>query len=392
MNRCSLWQQRARLDTVEPVKQAFPADVPPAAHSPAGAPDGHGTVFSHHDGEEHNDSANRDEQASYPSQSPLPPSPSAATPYTGNWPPYALLLVSCLIVAAAGLGGSAARVALQKCFEKNPFFPKYTYIGPNSLGSFLMGFSVTVLPPEGALPLTHRALCVGFCGSFTTFSSWIVKAMVQNTVADALEHLFIGGTMPLVFFLWGRDCGRGVRWCCEHVVDSPWETWPLHRSLLRAVDAVMFVLVFLASILAPVLVLVYIGEGGIRVISTDDVRMVVLAPAGAVTRFMLSVYLNKKACAAQFPLGTLAANLLGVLLAIIMYNMEVNHLSCEWCIAVQNGICGALSTVSSVANELVSFYGSGRMLSAYVYALVSVGFSVFIAGVGRPQLYRHAVS
>ncbi|CBZ29320.1 conserved hypothetical protein [Leishmania mexicana MHOM/GT/2001/U1103] len=255
-----------------------------------------------------------------------------------------------------------------------------------------MGFSVTVLPPEAALPLTYRALCVGFCGSFTTCSSWIVKAMVQDTVAETFEHLFIGSAMPLVLFLWGRDCGCGVRWCGEHIIGSPCETWPLHRSLLRAVDAVFLVLVFLASILAPVLVQVYINTGGIRAISTDSVRMVVLAPAGAVTRFVLSVYLNKKACAAQFPLGTLAANLLGVLLAIIMYNMEVNHVSCEWCIAVQHGICEALSTVSSAASELVSFYGSGRILLAYVYALASVGCGALIAGVGRPQLYHRAVS
>nr|CAJ2478528.1 unnamed protein product [Leishmania braziliensis] len=267
------------------------------------APNEHCTVFSHDDGEGRNSTASRNEQARYPSQPPSLPAPLATTPYTDSWPPYVLLLVCCLTVAAAGIGGNAARVALKNCFAKSHFFPKYRYIGPNCLGSFLMGLFVVALPPEAALPLTHRALCVEFCDSFTTFSSWVVQVMAQDTAADAFEHLFLGGTTPVVFFLWGRDCGRGVRWCCAHVTDSPWGTWPSHRSLLRVTDAALFVLVALAAILALVLVQVSINEGGTQVLSTDDVRVVVLAPAGAVVRFLLSFCWNKKACVAQFPIG-----------------------------------------------------------------------------------------
>ncbi|GET91266.1 hypothetical protein, conserved [Leishmania tarentolae] len=377
---------------MEPEKQSFPADAHASAHSPAASQDGHDTAFGDDGGEPHNATASRDERASASSRSRVQPTSLAVTSETGDWPPHVLLIVSCVVVAAAGLGGNAARVALEKCLEGSSFFPKYHYIGPNILGSFLMGFFVTVLPSESELPLAYSALCVGFCGSLTTFSSWIVKVMTQNTVADAFEHLLLGGTMPLVLFLWGRDCGRGVQWCFERVFGCPLEVCPLHRSLLRGVELVMCVLLVLASILTPILVQVYINEGGIRGISTDDVRVVALAPAGAVIRFLLSVYMNNKACAAKFPLGTLAANLLGVLLAIIMQNMEVNHPSCTWHVTVQNGICGALSTVSSLANEVVLFYGSGRILLGYAYALVSIGFSVLIAGVGRPQLYHRRVS
>ncbi|KAG5497706.1 hypothetical protein JKF63_03972 [Porcisia hertigi] len=379
---------------MERVKQAPPGDVMPDSPSPARLLDGHCTVFSHENSEVPNSRVIGDRQAySCTWESPPPPpAPSEITLYAASWPPYVLLLVSCLAVAASGLGGNAARVMLQNSFVKNRFFAKYNYIVPNTLGSFLMGLFVRIIPPENTLPLSYRSFCVGFCGSFTTFSSWIVTLMVQSTAADAFEHLFIGGALPIMFFLWGRDCGRGVRWCCEHVFGCPWETWPSHPSRLRSIDAVWFLFLVIAAILAPVIVQVQINKGRIRVISTDDVRTVVIAPAGAVTRFLLSVYLNKKTSLAEFPLGTLAANLLGVLLAIIMLNMELTHIFDEWYVVVQHGICGALSTVSSLVNELVSFHGCGRVVFAYVYALVSVVVAIIIAGIGRPQNYHRSVN
>ncbi|KAK7199553.1 CrcB-like protein [Novymonas esmeraldas] len=193
--------------------------------------------------------------------------------------------------------------------------------------------------------------------------------------------------MPVVFLLWGRDGGRALRWCGAWALGHRLTAWESCNALLRAVDLASAALLVLASILAPVLVQVHITSGRIRTIFTDDVRMVVLAPAGAVPRYLLSVYLNKRAGVAQFPLGTLAANLLGVLLAIVLYDMELVHPSNAWYVMVQQGICGALSTVSSLVNELVGFYGGGRASFAYLYALVSVGVGIFIAGVGRPQIY-----
>lgn len=317
---------------------------------------------------------------------------SASTPYTSDWPPLLVLVLSCLSVAAAGLGGNAVRFAMENAFTKYPFFAKYDYIVPNSIGSFIMGLCATLLPPETHLPLVYRALCVGFCGSYTTFSTWMVKVMVQNTAGSAFEHLFIGGTMPVAFFLWGRDLGRLLRWCCAELLRCPWESWPTHRRLLRILDLTVFVLLVVAAVLVPVLIQVYIHKGRVRVISTDDIRMVVLAPAGAVVRYLLAFLLNKKDCLSQFPLGTLTANIVGVTLSIIMFNMEVAHPSKVWFVIVQQGISGALTTVSSLVNELVGFYGGGRVLFAYLYAFVTVGVSVFIGGIGRPQIYHRTVA
>lgn len=327
-----------------------------------------------------------------PSDKDAASSPAPAQPYTADWSPHLVLVLSCLSVAAAGLGGNAVRFAMERCFVKYPFFAKFDYLEPNSIGSFVMGLAATLLPPESHLPLTYRAVCVGFCGSFTTFSTWMVKSMVQNTAGAAFEHLFIAGTMPVVFFLWGRDLGRWLRWCCAQLLRCPWASWTAHWRLLQAVDVAVFVLLVVAAVLTPVLVQVYINKGRVRVVSSDDIRMIAFAPAGAVLRFLLSFYLNKRDCVAQFPVGTLVANVVAVTLSIILFNMEVLHPCNTWFAIVQQGISGALSTVSSVVNELVGFYGNGRVAFAYLYASVTIGISVFICGIGRPQMYRRTVS
>jgi fluoride ion exporter CrcB/FEX len=367
-------------------------NIPPLSGNGDVASEDHSPLNAVNDREasQHNTSDNSGAASSH--EAVAAPTASPPKPYTAEWSPYLVLVYSCLSVAAAGLGGNAVRFAVEKCFVTHPFFAKYDYIEPNSIGSFIMGLGVTLLPPETHLPLSYRAVCVGFCGSFTTFSTWMVKVMVQNTAGDAFEHLFLGATMPIVFFVWGRDLGKLLRWCCAELLHCPWESWTAHRSLLRAIDFTVFVLLVVAAVLTPVLVQVYVNKGRVRVISTDDIRMVVLAPIGAVLRFLLSFYLNKLDCVAQFPIGTLVANLIAVTLSIILFNMQVLHPSNAWLVIVQQGINGALSTVSSLVNELAGFYGGGRIGFSYVYGIITVGVSVFIGGIGRPQMYRRTVS
>ncbi|KAG5497095.1 hypothetical protein GH5_01624 [Leishmania sp. Ghana 2012 LV757] len=72
--------------------------------------------------------------------------------------------------------------------------------------------------------------------------------------------------------------------------------------------------------------------------------------------------------------------------------MKLTHLSCEWYTVVQKRIFGALPTASTLAKELVGHNAGGRMLSAYVYAQVPVGSSLFIAVIGRPQMDGRCVS
>ncbi|KAG5497109.1 hypothetical protein GH5_01640 [Leishmania sp. Ghana 2012 LV757] len=72
--------------------------------------------------------------------------------------------------------------------------------------------------------------------------------------------------------------------------------------------------------------------------------------------------------------------------------MKLTHLFCEWYMVVHKRIFGALPTVSTLAKELVGHDAGGRILSAYVYAQVPVGLSLFIAVIGRPQIDGRCVS
>lgn len=75
-------------------------------------------------------------------------------------------------MARHGCGVLAARIA-------GTGFPWGT-LAVNVAGSFLIGLILTISAPEGRLPLGHSArafLMVGFCGGFTTFSSFSLQTL-----------------------------------------------------------------------------------------------------------------------------------------------------------------------------------------------------------------------
>lgn len=97
------------------------------------------------------------------------------------------------------------------------------------------------------------------------------------------------------------------------------------------------------------------------------------APAGAWLRHKLAQYFNK----GSLPYGTLASNVLGTVFTCLGYGLV--HLSgsgggavrCHVLHALQDGLGGALSTVSSLAMEL---NGMGVSRRAFLYA----GLSLFL--------------
>ncbi|KAG5497110.1 hypothetical protein GH5_01654 [Leishmania sp. Ghana 2012 LV757] len=113
----------------------------------------------------------------------------------------------------------------------------------------------------------------------------------HNNTVDAFEHLLIDGTLTILCFL----CGRGERWSSEQFFGCSRETWPSHHSVRRAIHALLLVLVVVAAFPVPVLAQMRIGDGDIVVISANDARSVVFAPARAVHCLCLSVYLSTKA-------------------------------------------------------------------------------------------------
>ncbi|MBU6299576.1 MAG: fluoride efflux transporter CrcB [Alphaproteobacteria bacterium] len=101
-----------------------------------------------------------------------------------------------LIVALGGALGTVARygasglVALQ--FGET--FPWGTLV-VNVVGSFIIGFFWTLTAPDGRLFVsgqTRQFVMTGFCGGFTTFSSFSLQTL--NLMRDG-EWLAAGGNM-----------------------------------------------------------------------------------------------------------------------------------------------------------------------------------------------------
>lgn len=91
---------------------------------------------------------------------------------------------------------------------------------------------------------------------------------------------------------------------------------------------------------------------------------------GALTRYLLSITLNKRTKA--LPLGTLMANTLGTaLLAAFHVLQSINHpvspTACSLLQGLADGYCGCLTTVSTFAAEVIDFGG----LKAVRYVMVS---------------------
>jgi CrcB protein len=106
---------------------------------------------------------------------------------------------------------------------------------------------------------------------------------------------------------------------------------------------------------------------------------IVFAPLGCMFRFYLSVKLNGRF--SSFPLGTFAANTIGTAVLGMAWDLQRLPLddgliivSCQVLQGIMDGFCGCLTTVSTLALELSSL----RRYHAYTYGGISVLSSLAI--------------
>jgi len=107
-------------------------------------------------------------------------------------PPLPLLL----LVMAGGALGTGARFALSGMVAAGfgETFPWGTLI-INVTGSFLIGFFFTLTAPDGRVMVsggTRQFVMTGFCGGYTTFSSFSLQTL--NLIRDG-EWLATGGNI-----------------------------------------------------------------------------------------------------------------------------------------------------------------------------------------------------
>ncbi|RDA89591.1 hypothetical protein CP533_6225 [Ophiocordyceps camponoti-saundersi (nom. inval.)] len=247
------------------------------------------------------------------------------------------------------------------------------------------------LAAKKTIPL-YIGLATGFCGSFTSFSTFIrdvFLAMIDDLYRPVTAEVRIPGEggrssgrafmalMAVVIAtvslsLSGLFMGAHVALATERVLPSLPQ--PGTRRYLDPIGVVLGWGCWVGAILLCALP------------PHEDWRGVtfalVFAPLGTLLRFYLALWLNGRQPA--FPLGTWAANMLGT--AVLGMAWDIEHVpiggivGCQVLTGIADGFCGCLTTISTWAVELSSL----RRRHAWVYGVVSVvvGFSLLVLIMG----------
>ncbi|KZL85358.1 hypothetical protein CI238_07379 [Colletotrichum incanum] len=252
------------------------------------------------------------------------------------------------------------------------------------------------LATKKTIPL-YIGFTTGFCGSFTSFSSFIrdVFLAMSNDLPGAggaapetrnggysfmamLAVIFTTASLSLSALIAGAHLAAAL----EPI--TPSIPYPLGRKLLDRGA----VLLGWGSWLGAVLLAIFPTHDAWR---GQAVFSLVFAPLGCLARFYVSLWLNSRVPA--FPIGTFAVNIAGV--AVLGMCWDLGHaglggvIGCQVLQGVEDGFCGCLTTVSTWVAELTVL----RRRHAYVY----VGFAVLVVVMGamrwtdgfRPLMCTH---
>jgi CrcB protein len=257
------------------------------------------------------------------------------------------------------------------------------------------------------IPL-YIGLSVGFCGSFTSFSSFQrdVYLSLSNSarnpdvssptprnggysVLAVLGTLILTPTLCLGALQFGAHIALGLnRW-------TPTVPFAFTRKIL---DRVVVLLASLSWIGAVVMVALPPDRpaGPVGPLSWtrehwrgDALFALVFAPLGCLARFYLSLVLNARV--PSFPLGTFAVNILGTLLEAAFFDLQHRPLggasvvgggrvACQALQGMMDGFCGCLTTVATWVAELNSLrrhhaynYGGLSLLVGLIAVVVVMG-------------------
>ncbi|KAI2609175.1 CrcB-like protein-domain-containing protein [Hypoxylon sp. NC1633] len=234
------------------------------------------------------------------------------------------------------------------------------------------------------IPL-YIGLATGFCGSFTSFSSFIrdiflalsndlltpdagstttprnggysfmaLLAVTITTVSLSLSGLFIGAQLALALEPITPSLPFTItrKFLDRFAVFLAWGSW---------IGAVLL------STLPPDR---FGSPGAAETWRGRATFALVFAPLGCLGRFYASLYLN--GYFASFPLGTFVVNIFGT--AVLGMSWDLAHIplggviGCQVLQGVEDGFCGCLTTVSTWVAELAAL----QRRHAYVYGGVSI--------------------
>lgn len=310
--------------------------------------------------------------------------------------------------------GTLARLGVE-ALTTYPAAPvAFTVLWANVGGSFVMGFLIedrrlfvapddahgdvpepTFTPAARAAHLARKktvplyvGLATGFCGSFTSFSSFIKDMFLATSndmppmpgakaVSRAGGYSFLALLAVLISTVALSLGALAVGRHAAEVLHPYMRTLP-ERFVRQYLDRLAVLLGWGGWLTAVILAAV-----APRGIWRADLFALVFAPPGCLLRHHLGLVLNP--LLSWFPLGTFAANVGGT--AVLGMAWDLAHapvgglVACQVLVGVEDGFCGCLTTVSTWVAELAAF---GDIRHAYSYGAASVvaGYAVLVAVMG----------
>lgn len=242
------------------------------------------------------------------------------------------------------------------------------------------------LATKKTIPL-YIGLATGFCGSFTSFSSFIrdiFLAMSNQMVTPGLGTpgrnggysflALLAVTITTVSLsLAGLILGAHLAIALERF--TPSIPYPVTRKILDPLG----ILLGWGCWLGAVLMAIFPPHNRWR---GEILFALVFAPLGCLARFYLSIHLNAKI--ASFPLGTFTANVGGT--AVLGMAWDIAHArvgglaGCQVLQGIEDGFCGCLTTISTWVAELSSL--ERRHSYVYGFSSVAAALAVMIAIMG----------
>lgn len=242
------------------------------------------------------------------------------------------------------------------------------------------------------IPL-YIGLATGFCGCFTSFSSFIRDAFLalSNELPAPIDHPADYGSSSAASSIIHRNGGYSfmavlavlittVALCISAlhigahiaIVSEPYIPSLPVNSARKILDRLAVFLAF-GCWLGAIFLAIFPPDrhsGGTEVWRGRAVFALVFSPLGCLGRFYASIYLNGKIT--SFPLGTFVVNVFGT--AVLGMSYDLQHVplggvvGCQVLQGIEDGFCGCLTTVSTWVTELSTL----RRRNAYRYGTASV--------------------
>ncbi|GHJ85706.1 hypothetical protein NliqN6_2108 [Naganishia liquefaciens] len=286
----------------------------------------------------------------------------------------------------------------------------YPVLWAQGVGCAIMGTSLSLKSEiHEFYPPLYTALTTGLAGSTTSFSSWMLDGFESfanlghydrgglRDAMDGLAYSFSTLAVSIACLLFGQFSGSLI----QHWLDTYREkshrrannSIGLEKKQMRIkTNDYQHTIVF-DSVSIALACAFYAGAlaayfAGPRQWRPDVTFALLLGPPGAILRFMLAKINTKGRFLTRFPMGTFVANMLasGVVSASYVvqrtaYNTGLTTTGCDAMIALEQGFCGCLSTVSTFAVEIRSI-DRARWKATYVLTSVVLGHALVLAIVG----------